>query len=229
MADKPNLDPVTCSIVELLEGFSVLPAAERRATIRQLREGTMPIETVLTTSDVPGSAFFARPSTEVAKDLLGSQFCRVYDAGQFVTGTITEIDAWAHPKFQTQEDSYSQDSGRIYIYNSSRGTFFAISAHKPGEQGVVRLISIDSADKDIRIRRCRGSRDISTSHICDAFGIDASFDGKPVMGPGLYIARRTVPLEALGLSMRETIADPRQNTGYDGKQTLMAKYELVKK
>ena len=126
--------------------------------------------------------FYSQKPEIVAQGLVGAGM--ISAGGNQVAGIITDIDAWPAPVYGKQIKAYCQEPGNIYVYQSTYGKFFAITAHEPQGTGVVRIkqITLPFSEKEI-----------SSSKIVSEFCL-ADMNEKYVNGPDLSIVR--MPLDS---------------------------------
>jgi DNA-3-methyladenine glycosylase len=148
-------------------------------------------------------AFYARPSTEVAPDLLGRSIVRRRGAGRLLSARIVETEAY-------QEDDPASHSyrgrtrrtevmfgvpGHLYVY-FTYGMHFCMNVvtGRPGEGSAVLLRAAQPLEGIEEMSRRRGTADpralcSGPARLCEALGVAASENGIDlVSGHGLWLA-----------------------------------------
>jgi DNA-3-methyladenine glycosylase len=169
-------------------------------------------------------SFYARPSTVVARDLLGRLLVRPHPEGPLV-GRIVECEAY-------QEDDPASHSyrgltgrtrvmfgppGHLYVYLSyGMHRCMNVVTGRDGEGSAVLLRAVEPLVGLPRMRAWRGVEDVrllcsGPGRLTQAFDIHRSHDGVDlVAGDVLYVARgRPVPDEAVGVGPRVGISAAR--------------------
>ena len=147
--------------------------------------------------------FFARPSVEVAPDLLGLVLEHETPAG-LVAVELTEVEAYAgrsDPASHAYRGKTRRNAvmfgppGHAYVY-FTYGMHFCVNMVCLGEEGsasavLLRAGAIVAGEDLARARRTRGpgvvaSRDLARgpARLCQALGIDRSLDGADVVATG---------------------------------------------
>ena len=147
--------------------------------------------------------FFARPSVEVAPDLLGCVL-EHETADGLVAVELTEVEAYAgrsDPASHAYRGKTRRNAvmfgppGHAYVY-FTYGMHFCVNMVFLGEQGsasavLLRAGAIIEGEDLARARRTRGtvrlaSRDLARgpARLCQALGIDRSLDGADVVATG---------------------------------------------
>ena len=145
--------------------------------------------------------FFARPSVEVAPDLLGCVL-EHETADGLVAVELTEVEAYAgqsDPASHAYRGKTRRNAvmfgppGHAYVY-FTYGMHFCVNMVCLGEQGsasavLLRAGAIIAGEDLARARRTRGaasvaSRDLARgpARLCQALGIDRAFDGADLTG-----------------------------------------------
>ena len=147
--------------------------------------------------------FFARPSVEVAPDLLGCVLEHETPAG-LVALELTEVEAYAgrsDPASHAYRGKTARNAvmfgppGHAYVY-FTYGMHFCVNMVCLGEQGsasavLLRAGKVSAGEELARARRTRGTTAIATrdlargpARLCQALDIDLSQDGADVVSAG---------------------------------------------
>jgi DNA-3-methyladenine glycosylase len=171
-------------------------------------------------------AFFDRPSTQVAPDLLGCVFWSDTSAGR-VAVRLVEVEAYegeADPASHAFRGKTARnavmygESGHAYVY-FTYGMHFCVNlvCLPAGQASAVLLRAgevIDGADLAVA-RRPGGSRERDLARgparLCQALAIDRALDGADVCAPGspLGIGPRLPSTQSAGASSSEISSGPR--------------------
>jgi DNA-3-methyladenine glycosylase len=162
--------------------------------------------------------FYARPSTVVARDLLGQIFVRAGRGGSRVAARIVETEAYE----QTDPASHSfrgptarngvmfGPAGHLYVY-FTYGMHFCMNVvtDREGWGSAVLLRAAEPLEGVSAMRRRRRTSDLrllcsGPGRLTQAFGIDRRFDGADVVeGPTVWIERGArVPRDRVGIGPR---------------------------
>lgn len=151
-----------------------------------------------------GRRFFARPSTEVAPDLLGRVLVRRSPGGARIAARIVETEAY-------QEDDPASHSfrgptrrtramfgaaGHLYVY-FTYGMHFCMNVvtGRDGEGSAVLLRAAEPLEGIEEMRRRRGTGNArllcsGPARLCEALGVDRTLDGIDlVAGEAMWIER----------------------------------------
>lgn len=163
-------------------------------------------------------AFFARPTLEVARDLLGHLLVYHHPAGDTLAGQIVEAEAYTqndpafHPwksvdretgliKPEGRTAAFFDEPGRAYIYNVYYSNWLLNVVTEPeGYAGAVLIRAIEPLEGLDRMRMhrvaARRDRDLTNGpgKLTQAFGLDGSHHGLPLTAPPLYLAAPPEPL-----------------------------------
>jgi DNA-3-methyladenine glycosylase len=167
-------------------------------------------------------SFYARPTLQVAPELLGKYLIRV-TKGQTLIGRIVEVEA-----YRSQRDPASHayrgrtrrnevmfgEPGHAYVY-FTYGMHFCMNivTERDGVAGAVLLRGIEPLRGLDRMRQRRGSRvkdeDLSNgpAKLCEAFAIGRNENGLDLLGDEIYL------MEAPGESAAPIARSPRIGIG----------------
>ncbi len=141
-------------------------------------------------------SFYARRSSEVAPDLLGRFLVRRSENGARLAARIVETEAYepndpASHAFRgrtTRNAVMFGEPGRLYVY-FAYGMHFCMNAvtGRAGEGTAVLLRAAEPIEGLDEMERRRGRprrRDLCSgpAKLCQAFGVDRSFDGADLVG-----------------------------------------------
>jgi DNA-3-methyladenine glycosylase len=148
------------------------------------------------------SAFFARNTVRVARDLLGCLLCRRERDGTVSFGRIVETEAYvgeddpachaARGRTPRTRVLYGPP-GRAYVYfNYGMHHLLNAVTERDGFPGAVLLRALSPERGLTRMIRRRGTerlRDLTSgpSRLCQALGIDLTLNDVPLDGPTLFI------------------------------------------
>ncbi len=150
-------------------------------------------------------AFYARPATEVARDLLGRWMIRECEAG-LAAGRIVEVEAYlgaddpashAYRGQSKRNAAMFGPAGRAYVYTIH--TRFCLNA-VTGETGVASAVLIRALEPvlgiDLMESRRRTARFLDLARgpgrLCEALAVDRAWDGwNLTLGRELWIAQGT--------------------------------------
>src|SRR5690242_9703710 len=148
-------------------------------------------------------AFYARPTLEVARALLGKTLARRTDAG-VAAGVIVEVEAYiaavdaaAHgyggPTPRTR--SMFGPPGRAYVYRSYGMHFCLNVVTEPEGQAAAVLIRALAPSRGLDLMRARRGTAISDrdlcrgpGRLCQALALTLADDSASLSGPDLWIA-----------------------------------------
>ena len=163
-------------------------------------------------------SFYARPSLEVARDLLGRVLVRVLPDGTRLSGRIVETEAYreddpASHSFRGRTgrtDVMFGPAGHLYVY-FTYGMHFCMNVvtGRDGEGSAVLLRAVEPMEGQGRMAGLRGTADprllcSGPGRLCQAFGVDRTQNGADlVRGSAVRIERGTPVRDA------EAAAGPR--------------------
>ena len=153
--------------------------------------------------------FFARPSPEVAPELLGSRLVRTLPSGIRLSGVIVEAEAYepgdpASHGFRGQtgrNETMFGPPGHLYVYFTYGNHWMAnVVTRRRGEGSAVLIRSLRPLDgvDEMRVRRGREQlRDLCSGpgKLCQAFEIDRRLDAADLVGGREVWLERGVPVE----------------------------------
>jgi len=152
--------------------------------------------------------FFARPSTEVAPDLLGQVLVRVLPDGTRLAARIAETEAYeegdpashSYRGRTPRTEAMFGPPGHLYVY-FTYGMHFCMNVvtGRDGEGSAVLLRAAEPLAGLEEMARRRGTTDprllcSGPARLCQAFGVDRSLDGIDLVGGGeMWIERAPRP------------------------------------
>ena len=152
--------------------------------------------------------FFARPSTEVAPDLLGQVLVRVFPDGTRLAARIAETEAYEEgdPASHSYRGRTPRTQvmfgppGHLYVY-FTYGMHFCMNVvtGRDGEGSAVLLRAAEPLEGLEEMARRRGTTDpvllcSGPARLCEAFGVDRSLNGIDLVeGEGMWIERAPRP------------------------------------
>lgn len=162
-------------------------------------------------------SFYARPSLEVARDLIGKLVVRRLPHERLI-GRIVECEAYqegdpASHSFRgrtARNDVMFGRPGHLYVY-FTYGMHFCMNVvtGRDGEGSAVLLRAVEPLEGIDRMVACRGLDDVrllcaGPGRLTQAFGINRAHNGADlVVGDVLFVAKGTaVPEERIGVSPR---------------------------
>jgi DNA-3-methyladenine glycosylase len=150
--------------------------------------------------------FFARPTEEVARDLIGAWLVRATAAG-VCAGPIVETEAYGGPDdlasharagLTRRTTPMFGEVGHAYVYLVyGMHECLNVVARAPGEAAgavLIRALSVEVGVDLVRRRRGRPTDPDSKlcsgpARLCDGLGVDRTFDGHDLTsGEGLWLA-----------------------------------------
>ncbi len=164
-------------------------------------------------------AFFARPATEVARDLLGKRLVRLEARGRRLSGWIVEAEAYhgqadlaSHARHgrTVRNAAMWGPPGHAYVY-FTYGMHWMLNlvTERDREAGAVLLRGLlpDEGVEIMRRRRGRSDTELTNgpAKVCQALAIDGRLDGWDVCRPGarLFLTQGlVVPDEAVTIGPR---------------------------
>jgi DNA-3-methyladenine glycosylase len=130
--------------------------------------------------------FFARPTIEVARDLIGAMLVVGECEGRIVETEGYTTDAASHAVTRPVQASLMAETfGHIYVY-LIYGMYHCLNfTTERGGTGAVLIRAVEPIKGIDLMARRRGASDLrklasGPGRLCKAFGIDLRFNGKPV-------------------------------------------------
>ncbi len=155
-----------------------------------------------------GRGFFARPSVEVAPDLLGRLLVRQLPRGRRLVARIVETEAYqegdpASHSFRgrtARNEVMFGPPGHLYVY-FTYGMHFCMNVvtGREGEGSAVLLRAAEPLDGTREMARNRGTDDrrllcSGPARLCQAFGVGRGDDGVDLAGGGPLFLERGTPV-----------------------------------
>ena len=141
-----------------------------------------------------GRSFYARPTLEVARDLLGRTLCRsLPDEGRTLRGRIVEVEAYDGPLDRASHARSGltprtrpmfEQGGIAYVYRVY-GMHHCLNV-VTGDAGYPAAVLIRSAEAPAEGRSASGP-----GRLARAFLIDRALDGVSLLGPELWLETGT--------------------------------------
>jgi DNA-3-methyladenine glycosylase len=158
------------------------------------------------------SAFYRRPTMEVARDLLGRRLCRRLPGGRVLAGRIVEVEAYDGPDDRasharaglTARTAPMFEAGGIAYVYLVYGIHHCLNV-VTGDAGYPAAILVRAAESPVP-----GVSASGPGRLTRAFAIDRALDGASLLGPELW-------LEVGGpVPDREVARTPRIGVDYAG-------------
>jgi DNA-3-methyladenine glycosylase len=145
------------------------------------------------------SQFFARDTIEVARDLIGTILVVGPCEGRIVETEAYTTDAASHSVMRPKQSAVMQQTfGHVYVY-FIYGMYYCLNftTDRAGA-GAVLIRAVEPTRGLELMQERRGTSDIrklasGPGRLCDAFGIDLSFNGERIGGRIKVKARKTTP------------------------------------
>jgi DNA-3-methyladenine glycosylase len=148
-------------------------------------------------------AFFARPTLDVAPELLGHVLVHVLADGTRLAGRIVEVEAYlgdgtdagshSHRGPTARNRAMFGPPGHFYVYRS-HGLHFCVNlVTEPEGFGAALLVrALEPLEGTTRMRENRGGRDVhelanGPGKLAQALGITLAHDGLPALGGALRL------------------------------------------
>ncbi len=157
-------------------------------------------------------AFFARPTLEVARDLLGCRLVRILPGGQRLSGIITETEAYIGESDQASHASVGRTARNAVMYGPPGYAYvyliygvhhcLNVVTEEEGFPAAVLIRSLQPEEGIEMMRKHRLGRPDSEltngpGKLCQALRIDRTLNGADlVAGETLFIERNTLVDEA---------------------------------
>ncbi len=145
------------------------------------------------------SEFFARDTIEVARDLIGTRIVVGSCEGRIVETEAYTTDAASHSVTRPKQSTVMQQTfGHIYVY-FIYGMYYCLNFTTDRQgAGAVLIRAVEPARGIEQMKERRGTNDIrrlasGPGRLCQAFGIDLSFNGERIGRQIKIKDRRTAP------------------------------------
>jgi len=133
--------------------------------------------------------FYARPTLEVARDLLGRTLCRRLPAGEVLRGRIVEVEAYDGPddrashahRSRTARNAPMFEAGGIAYVYQVYGMHFCLNV-VTGPVGFPAAVLLRATEAPTEGRSASGP-----GRLCRAFHVDRSLDGCSLAGRDLWL------------------------------------------
>lgn len=143
----------------------------------------------------PGADFFARDTITVARELIGTTLVVGDCEGRIVETEAYTTDAASHAVMRQKQAALMHDTfGHVYVY-LIYGMYYCLNfTTERGGVGAVLIRAVEPAAGIEDMITRRGTTDLKKlasgpGRLCQAFGIDARFNGRPV-GREIKLLRR---------------------------------------
>jgi len=148
-------------------------------------------------------SFFRRGPMEVAEELIGSRAVR-YGDREINMGFLTELNVLVGPP-GSNEENYRTPAGMLVRFSTRTGFMLGVSAHKPGETGIITFIGMKSNDEFL-----------DSAQTYSALGGDIVHTKFVGQESGLYIAESGFDFESEGLVISRELPSnlPPNRIGY---------------
>jgi DNA-3-methyladenine glycosylase len=130
--------------------------------------------------------FFARDTTEVARDLIGAEIVVGHCRGRIVETEAYTTDAASHSVMRPKQSVVMQQTyGHVYVY-FIYGMYFCLNFTTEREGAGAVLIRAAEPTRGLGLmEERRGTRDIKKlasgpGRLCQAFGIDLTYNGERI-------------------------------------------------
>lgn len=157
---------------------------------------------IINYSDVFTRDFYARPTVEVARDLLGTVLCRRLPSGETVSAAIVEVEAY------TQDDPASHAfrgvTERCRVMFGPPGNAYVYFIY--GRYNCLNVVTEpEGVGSAVLIRAIATEGGSGPGKLCDTWLIDRSFNGTSLIDPQgpLWIVKGAhIPSKDVGTSQR---------------------------
>jgi DNA-3-methyladenine glycosylase len=146
------------------------------------------------------SEFFARDTIEVARDLIGTVLVVGPSQGRIVETEAYTTDAASHSVIRPKQSAVMQQTfAHLYVY-FIYGMYYCLNFTTERESAGAVLIRAVEPTRGIDVmkqRRCTDDiRKLASGpgRLCDAFGIDLSYNGEPIGRRIKVKPRATAPI-----------------------------------
>ena len=143
--------------------------------------------------------FFARDTVTVARDLIGTILVVGGCKGRIVETEAYTTDAASHAVMRQKQAALMRDTfGHVYVY-LIYGMYYCLNfTTEQGGVGAVLIRAVEPTEGIEEMIERRGATDLKKlasgpGRLCQAFGIDARFNGMPVGREIKLIDRAGVP------------------------------------
>ena len=150
-------------------------------------------------------SFFAQPAEVVARSLLGARLCIRRPDGEEAVGRIVETEAYLGPRDLASHARFGRTKrtevmfgapGHAYVFLIyGMHSCLNVVTSPPGEAQAVLLRALEP------IRYLEGSA-TGPGRLCQALGVDRSFNGEDFRGHRLWLEKGPVPLERIKATAR---------------------------
>ena len=166
----------------------------------------VPFQVVLTMNLEASDRLFLRPTSDVARELLGCILFRETDEGR-VAGRIVETEAYVadDPANHASRGKTRRNAsmfgppGHVYVYRIHQVFCLNVVTQLEGVGEAVLIRAVEPVEGIPIMESNRGTADPrmlarGPGRLCQAFGVDKSVDGSPLDGRSLGIERSTEPV-----------------------------------
>jgi DNA-3-methyladenine glycosylase len=141
------------------------------------------------------SAFYVRPTLEVARDLLGRTLCRRLADGTVLRGRIVEVEAYDGPRDRASHAFRGRTprNAPMFAAGGIAYVYLVYGMHHclnvvTGEEGYPAAVLLRATTPPAEGRSASGP-----GRLCRAFGIDRSLDGASFLGSDLWLEEGEPP------------------------------------
>ena len=145
--------------------------------------------------EILAASFFARDTTDVARDVLDKVLIREVD-GRRLTGRIVEVEAYLGPEDLAAHSRGGRRTARTEVMYGRPGhayVYFTYGMHwclnfVTREAGVPQAVLVRALEPGDGVGRCSGP-----GLLTRALGIDGALNGVPLRPPGLFVVDDGAP------------------------------------